>query len=211
MNNQINNKSVEDVLDAYYSNATPTTINLVEWIKKYPEYKEELIDFTIAWSLVDASPQEKVSRFGNDLHLQPDEPIAPRLLSELRYSHPRPKINRPSISSLVAEGRTVGLSIDQFANLMELSAAILRKLDRRLIRYQRIPLQIIEGLAHIIRREVIAIARYLNQPPLQAPGAHKSNQKPYIAAQEDFFDVVRNDPDLSDEKRDRWLALEPPS
>ena len=113
---------------------------------------------------------------------------------------------------LLAQGRASGRSIDQLADDLEFSAAIIRKLDRRLIRYATIPLQLIEGLARILQCNVITIARYLSSPATLIPGAsYKAERMPGLAAQQDYFDAVRNDPELNEDRRQRWLSLEQPA
>jgi hypothetical protein len=110
---------------------------------------------------------------------------------------------------LLAQGRSCGLSsLDQLADRVELSAALVRKLDRRLIRYTSIPLQLIETFAHILRRDVVTIARYLNGSPTLITGAsYKAKQAPGLTGQQDFVEAVRHDPELSEDRRRQWLSL----
>jgi hypothetical protein len=39
---------------------------------------------------------------------------------------------------------------------------------------------------------------------------YRANRPPSLGEQEDFFEAVRNDTNITEERRQRWLALESP-
>ncbi|MCZ7573945.1 MAG: hypothetical protein M5U01_35790 [Ardenticatenaceae bacterium] len=116
--------------------------------------------------------------------------------------------DRP-ISGLVAEAQARGASIEDLAERAEMSVPLVGKLDRRLIRYPSIPLAAIKALAQALDRTITAVARYLQgRPRFALQARYWANQVPTLSTQEDFFDAVRNDTALSEERRQHWLALQ---
>ncbi len=86
--------------------------------------------------------------------------------------------------------------------------ALIRKLDRRLLRYASIPQEAIDLLAQTLRQQISVITQYLQGGPTLAQGAsYRSEKAPALVEQEDFFEAVRNDRTLSDEQRHFWLSL----
>lgn len=199
-------EEVQDLLDAYVAAVEgPSVAALAEWIRRYPRYERELTEFTVAWSLSETLPPAA------DVEAIPAGALAERGLARVR------EILEPAqeaaIDSLSAAGTARGLSIQQLAQRTGLSLVLLRMLDRRLIRFSSIPREAIDAIAGAIGHEAAAVARYLQRAPTLAPGAsYYAEQAPRLAGraeQEDFFEAVRDDPDLDDEQRERWLALAP--
>jgi len=54
-------RPLEDVLNEYVATEhKPNHKELKRWIKQYPEYKQELIEFTVNWGLMEHIPQSEV-------------------------------------------------------------------------------------------------------------------------------------------------------
>ena len=210
MNKPSGREKLEDVLDAYVASGADPNDPLDEWIRLYPEYERELIEFAVSWSLMKSLPPapdaEEVdedtlvlrgmSVVQNLLHAQSLEPVSGPVVP---------------FASLVEEGRARGFKPRQLAQEVELGDSVLRKLDRRLIRYASIPKKLIESLAKVIQSETTRVAAYLQQSPtLVTTMEHRSEQAPVLTDQEDFFDAVRADPTIKREHAARWLELERP-
>ena len=57
MTHHVERINLEDVLDAYVSEVqTPSHAALVEWIRRYPQFAQELTDFTVAWIRMETLP-----------------------------------------------------------------------------------------------------------------------------------------------------------
>lgn len=211
MNDFSGRDELEDVLNAYMAAAsTPNAESLAEWIRRYPQYERELTEFAVAWSRTRWFPAVQRPSDDDDTSAQRAMRTVQAVLHEKAASLPSSQQQQHPIDSLLAEARSHGLSMDQLADRIELSAALVRKLDRRLIRYVSMPLAVIENLAGVVERQVLAVARYLDGAPVAAQGArYRAERAPALADQEDFFDAVQNDPELSEERRGRWLALKP--
>jgi len=201
---------LQDILDAYVAAApAPTPATLTAWIKRYPQYARELTAFTVTWSLSETLP------LAPEVQIIPVETLAQRGMDRVhavlaRQDTPATAQVTPAITGLAAEAQARGLSLHAMATEAGLSVVLLRMLDRRLIRIASIPREVVEALAGAIGRETTAVAQYLQGAPTLAQGAsYYSEAPPALAAQEDFFAAVRDAPDLDEDTRARWLALEP--
>lgn len=199
---------LEDVLDAYVASDVGPNGALDEWIRRYPEYEQELTEFAVSWSLMESlPPAPDAEEVDEDILVLRGMSIVQNLL----HGHSLESASEPvaSLESLIAEGRSHGLEPRQLAQAAGLGDSLLRKLDRRLIRYASIPQEAIAGLAGVIKRGAESVAVYLQQSPTSVVATeHRSEQAPVLNEPEDFFDAVRADPTISPEHAARWLELE---
>ncbi len=199
---------LEDVLDAFVASDVNPNEALDEWIRRYPEYEQELTDFAVSWSLMRSLPPapdaEEVDE--NTLVLR-----GMSIVQNLLHSQPIESASESVVpfESLVAEGRVHGLEPRQLAQATKLGDSLLGKLNRRLIRYASIPQVLIKSLAEAIQSTPAGVAAYLQQSPTFAVAVeHRSEQAPVLIEQEDFFDAVRAAPTISREHAEHWLKFE---
>ncbi len=211
MNDPLRLANLNDVLDAYMAaTQNPSREILTEWIRKYPQYEKELTDFTVVWIQMESFPPAEREELDEDILVLRGMSVVQNLLHKIKARPTVEQQPRYSIESLIAEGRSQGLQPAQIADLLKLSVALLRKLDRRLILFISIPLELIEAIASSINREILSVAEYLQGEPILPKKAHyKAEQTPFVSEQRDFFDEVRSDQEISEEHRDRWLEMEP--
>jgi hypothetical protein len=206
-----NRKTIKEILNAYVATAqAPSHSKLLEWIRRYPEYEQQLTDFTISWSLMTSLPPAKAAEEVKE------NVLVSRAMniawSRLQHSAKEPE-RKPesSMDGLLAEGRQLGLSISRVAEICQLGVTIVRKLDLRLVAYKSIPHRLIERLAHAIGRSDEVIRDYLQLPMRLPTGAeYRSQSSPQLAAEpEDFFEAIRLDPTIKQEWRSFWLSSAP--
>ena len=208
MNNQTDDEMLDAALDAFLaSEADPNGPALDEWIRRYPQYARELTEFAATWTLMRCLPPSPDAPEVNEESLvRRGMAVVQPLLDGQGLTAPA----TPPLASLLEAGRGRGLAPRQLAQAAGLGDSLLRKLDRRLIRYTSIPREAIEALAAVLQREAEAVAQYLQQGPTFAAAAqHRAEQAPQLAEPEDFFSAVRSDPTMPEERRARWLALAP--
>ena len=208
MNNPNGLERLEDVLDAYVASDSGPYASLDDWIRRYPQYEQELTEFAISWSLMESLPPSPDTKEVNEgtLVLRGMSVVQNLLHAQSLESGSVPV---PPFESLLAEGRLRGLEPHQLARVARLGDSLLRKLDRRLIRYTSIPTDVIGALAEAIRTDGASISAYLQQGPALATATeHRSEQAPVLGDPENFFDAVRADPTISPEDAARWLELE---
>jgi hypothetical protein len=113
------------------------------------------------------------------------------------------------IESLLSSAKQLGLDAPALADKTGLSVVLVTKLDRRLIAHLRVPEKVFEVLANALRVTSEAISAYLEQPPALATEARfRAKENPRIQEQQDFFEAVRTDKSISEERRANLLALE---
>lgn len=211
MNDQMERERLEDVLDAFVaSEGNPSSASLAEWIRRYPQYERELTEFAASWSLMKwLPPSPDAEEVDEETLVLRGMSVVQNLLHRQEQGAAPPETVAP-ITSLLDEGRARGLTPRQLAQAAGLGEILLRKLDRRLVRYASIPREAVEALAAALRREAQSVAAYLQQRPKFAAVAHyRAELAPELAEPEDFFTAVRADPTMTDEQRARWLALAP--
>ena len=199
---------LEDVLDAFVASDVNPNEALGEWIRRYPQYEQELTEFAVSWSLMRSLPAAP------DAEEVDEDTLVLRgmsIVQNLLHSQSMESVSESVVpfESLIAEGRIRGWEPRQFAQKAELGVILLRKLDRRLICYASIPPDAIKNLADSIKRKASSIAVYLQQnPTFAAATEYRSEQTPVLIQQENFFDAVRADRTISPEHAARWLELE---
>jgi hypothetical protein len=209
MNDRTDQEALEAVLEAYVASADdPNHASLVEWIRRYPHYERELTEVAVAWSQMERLPPAPRAR-----ELETDILVlrGMSIFQNVRHRQMAERGEEQSIDGIVATASQRGLSIDKLADLLELTVALVRKVDLRRFAYVRLPNQLKDAVASVLDCTRAVVERYLQGPPRFARGVrHKADQAPSPPAQEDFFDAVRRDPDLTEDRRRRWLDLEPP-
>ena len=208
MNNPNSLDRLEDVLDAYVASADGPAASLDDWIRRYPQYEQELTEFAISWSMMESLPSEPdTEEVSVDTLVLRGMSVVQNLLHG--QSLKTTSVSVPPFESLLSEGRVQGLEPRQFAQASRLGVSLLRKLDRRLIRYASIPRDAIRGLADALRSDEASVSTYLRLGPALAPTTeHRSEQAPALTEPEDFFDAVRADPTISPGDAAHWLEIQ---
>lgn len=195
-----------DVLDEYVGAGVGSPEKLREWIRRYPQFETELRDFTAAWMLTSAGEEEALE--ANALSEEVKErdhlrgmSIVQNLLHQLDNGSAEPE------STLAAECQRLGRDLQGVAEEADLGVPVFRKLDRRQIVVESIPEQVLTILANILGRTVVFVRSCLRGPPRPAGALHHSDKAPELVKPQDFFEAVRLDPDMPEERRSRWMAL----
>ena len=199
---------LEDVLNDYVSTEqNPSHEGLKKWIQQYPEYKRELTEFTVNWSLMEHLPHVL------EPHEVNQETLVLRAMSivedRLHAAKERVKITEAIGNDLLATCKNSGLDVDAMATRCRVSVPIMMKLSRRFIEYSTIPQELIECIAAALNRSTQAVIDYLRRP-ISAKGIQFSakNTPKLPNKQEDFFELVRSDQTLEEELQHYWSSLE---
>jgi len=131
------------------------------------------------------------------------------VLKDLKAGLGQPESVTVAISGLIAKAQERGLDTIALADKTGLSVVLVTKLDRRILAFKSIPRQLLRALADVLESTLSAIAEYLQQPQVFAAGARfRADESPRVPEQQDFFDAVRTDKSISEERRAALLALE---
>ena len=211
MNNSIGQYFLEEVLDAYIATTTkPSRDALAEWVKRYPQYADELAEFTLAWIQSEFSTEAEEGLEISSRRIQLGVDMTRKVYEQRLVDGDKQSPQDNSLlDSLLRAASFVGLSADQFKDECNLSMAMMRRIENRLILVESIPLDLIQRIAQTIHRSVQDILSYLNQPPVIPTGLrYKSHQQPKINQRESFFDALRGDNTLDEDQRNYWLSFE---
>lgn len=202
---------IEDVFDALVASAdSPEPAVIDQWIRDYPQFESELVDFMTSWTLMrsavsldpDYPPETETERRDEDAFVLRGMSIVQNLLHE---NSQRDDASYP-LKSLLGAAKAAGMSLNAVACAVHLGAAVVRKLDRRLIRFASIPKDAIVSIAEAVRHPVEAVSEYLQRPPTFAAGAqYRASRMPQLSEPEDFIVAVQRDPTMSPADRGRWL------
>lgn len=200
---------LEDVLNEYVQcEVKPSHAALEKWIKEYPEYKKELVEFTVSWTLMtDLSSSADVDEVSPDILLL----RAMSVVEDRLYAHRQKKsASQPLVSDLLKEAKRLGLTVEMIASKVDMSAQMVTKLARRHIAYPTIPDEAINRFSAVCEMRKDDLKLYFQRPIVVAQQARftaKSGPK-VPSSSEDFFDAIRNDRSLDDNQRSFWLSFE---
>jgi len=105
----------------------------------------------------------------------------------------------------------VGESFETIGKKTRLSTHIVRKLNKRQITPETIPKRLFQLFAELLSLPFEVIERFSTGPPVISSGSYKADSAPKFPAQSDFADLIKYDPDLSDEDKEYWLSIPPAS
>lgn len=200
---------LSDVLNEFVmAEEYPTRAALEEWVRKYPQFEHELVDFALTWMAEETLPEptplanEEYERIVNRAMSQVEN-----LLYQRDQSHaPTIEPERPPLSSLIQSACEIGLSIVDFTKACQLDHALMVKLEGRYILPSSIPNKLIELIANALRRKAQEVITFIARPPQVIPRAsYSSRDTPQVGAQEVFAIAVRSS-SLSHTQKDYWLA-----
>lgn len=204
--------TLDDVLDAYVSNnPSPSKEALTDWIRRYPHYRRQLIDFTVNWARIEQLPSfSDINEVDEEALVQQGMTVVQKLLRQRReHKLADEDDERAVVTSLLAEGRKRNHSIWEIAKRYRLGVASIRKLDRRYISYHTIPAEVIAALAESTGLVFETVSDYLKGAPKLAPGMrYRTEQRPAIAEKQGFFEAIRSDTTMDEADRAYWLAFE---
>lgn len=195
-----------DVFDELVaSEPLPSAGVLDRWIRRYPQFEQELIEFVASWSLMESAavPEYPSTDATHSTLVLRGMSIVQNLLHD-RSSESQ---SRTTLDGLLSTARAAGTTLAELAAITHLGEVVLRKLDRRLIRLSSIPDEVMNAVAAALNASVAAVRSYLQGPPSLATNTHyHAAQTPTLAQEEDFATAVRNDPTMTEADRARWLS-----
>jgi hypothetical protein len=211
MNNPIGQYSLEEVLDAYVAATTkPSREKLAEWVKRFPQYADELADFTVAWIQTEHFPENREMSVDPNTRNHIGMEMARRVYERRIAEHDaQTSYVHSHLDSLLKAGTEAGLSADQLKDEFNLSMVMMRKMENRFLLSETIPADLIQRMAQTLKRNIQEVLSYLNQEPMIPDGVRlKSHQSPKIGQKESFFDALRKDDSLNEDQRTYWLSFE---
>ncbi|HEX2909860.1 MAG TPA: hypothetical protein VH186_03560 [Chloroflexia bacterium] len=204
--------SLDYILNEYISSPQfPAYANLLEWIRLYPQFEKELTDFTVSGSVMGTLPHaEKLNEDLDEKLMNRGMSIVQNLLYNKKKEQAVQDARNKEFKGIAEERKKQGSSLQNLAEHSRLSAALMAKLEQRLILPVTIPSEVSENIARELNVPYHLINKQFHGDPWLGSNANRlSDERPKLASQTSFFDEVRNDRTIKEEDRQYWLALEP--
>lgn len=179
--------------------APPAGEQLREWLRQYPTYKQDIIDYVTAWVDTEACAEapapspEAVNRVVNRTMSR---------VQQLLHEADRPQTIHDLLAAVAAAGHTP----ESFQRTTGIDDTIFASLAERLVRPATIPALIVRDFAQNLHRTLDTLRDYFRLPPRLAT-ANKAKSQPN-AAQVDFAYLVSQS-ELPEPERRKWLAEAP--
>lgn len=206
MMSQNEKPTLDDVLNEFVAtHEKPTAEALESWAARYPQFRNELIDFAASWI------EQLVLPPAPELSVEEEKRLMDRAMSHVqnvvfkRDKSRASQIEDRSISSLTGEAQRAGMDGQEFAQGCELDLALVTKLNNRQIKPLSIPALLVDCIARLLETSAEAVAEYLARPPRALGGrAFLARGKPQRAEQQSFAEAVRTS-SLGKAEKARWL------
>ncbi|REJ76220.1 MAG: hypothetical protein DWQ47_11440 [Acidobacteria bacterium] len=197
-------ESLEEVLEGY-AVETPKGNDpevLQEWIREYPEFADELMDFAATRSRIDHMPDPVLSPEDEGAARSRGAAAMKSVLGELA--------DRESsrISDLIKTAEEKGLDRTVLAMKLDMSVTFLLKLNRRAIKAASIPQGLVEKISTELGVAAESVRTYFELPQRAAGSEFKASDRPESPDQEDFAKAVELDLHLSPGQKDSLLKLQ---
>lgn len=198
---------LDEVLNEFVAQSEQPTAEVLEaFSKRYPRYRDELIEFAAAWAEQLVLPPVK------ELTADQEKVLVDRAMSHatnVTFNRDQGAQGVPegvkTIGSLTDEAKRMGFSVPEFAEACGLDLALITKLNNRQIRPDTIPSRLISHMAQLIERTTLAVEEYLDLPPGRGTAiAYLSRKKPESTNQQGFADAMKGS-SLSNAEKARWL------
>lgn len=198
--------TLNDVLNEFVAAyEKPTAEALESWAVRYPQFRNELVDFAASWAAQLVLPPAQ------ELSAEEEKLLVDRAMSHVQnVAYKRSETGAAqtedrSINSLTVEAKREGMNAQEFAKACGLDLALVTKLNNRQIRPQSIPARLVSHIARLLSATVDAVSAYLTAPPQALAGrSFLARGKPQSAEQQSFADAVRAS-SLSEPEKARWL------
>ena len=199
--------TLDDALNTFVQqNDRPTAENVQEWVNRYPQFRQDLVEFAAVWA------EQLVLPPAEEIGAEAEKLLVDRAMSHvLNVAYSRDVQTRDEaasddpVDSLTQDAQRAGFSPLQLGKACGLDIGLLSKLNNRQILPATIPAKLIRLLADHLHKTIAAIKAYFAKPPVAATGkAFLARGKPTYTGQQRFADAVRLS-SLSDEEKTRWL------
>lgn len=191
---------LQSVLDKMFASEKEFTFEVVRrWQTRYPHFKWEIAEAVSDWREFEFFALET-------------EELEELLLSEiaenamrkvLKHTHSQPI---EAIKNLRDLAEKHGVKRESLLEKLGVSETIMRKIERRNLK--EIPHFIEKKIAEILNVSVESLQAFFNLPAtLPKAARYKSKNAPQTQPKQSFAEAVHNDPELTDEEKQKLLNL----
>ena len=208
MKNTKENILLDDVLD-YYLTATEENGRdvLEEVVRLYPQYELDLREFAAHQKIFGRIPPREYTAEADELLTMRAVSVVQNLLYQQRQEKALDATIEEGFTGLRDEIEKRYASAEEFYEKTWLSEGIIWTLDDRQVDFASIPQKAIENIAKALGRVAAIISAYLQGAMRMEPSHYKAEKVPEVSHLCHFSELVRLDPDLSEERKEFWVSL----
>lgn len=184
-------------------NVVPTHEHLVQWIRRYPQFSEELADYFAEWAVQEEMGDDDVAESRSERFTNVGVSHALNILHARKAKvTPAPETKAMTLAQLC---KAAGLSFASLGQRIGLDEELVMKLELCRIVLSGIPRRLVRRLAETLGVSIAEIWHVLSAPPrvTSKGGLQKSRHRAQIKT-ESFEDAIRAS-SLSLETRNEWL------
>ena len=202
-----NETTLDDALNTFVAaNERPTPENLQEWVKRYPQFQQDLVEFAAVWA------EQLLLPRAPDIGSEAEKILIDRAMSHVlnvayrqEMQAQKDSANDKPVVNLIGEAQRAKMNAQQFAEACDLDLVLLSKLNNCQFEPESIPRELIRRVGQLLQKPFAVIAAYLSKPPQAVTGkTFLSRSKPGSALRQSFVDAVRTS-SLTDKKKAHWL------
>lgn len=217
MNNDKKSFEFDDLINDFLADleAGDATKIIENYIRDFPEYEAELVEAAAYQRTVAELPERQYTGEEEEMLRSRTNSVVQNLLYKYRLngSSAQAEIEQPSetspINDLFEVIQRKGFTLQTFARAVRLSEDLIEAFNTREVRFGSIVRQAIKNVASALEFAESQIDNYLLRGANPQPSHLKAVEAPQFAAQMEFLEIIKYDPDLSDEDKQYWLAQKP--
>ena len=190
---------------------------LEKFIRDFPEFEIDFIEAAAYKRTVSEMPEREYSKEEEEKLTLRTQSVVQNLLYKYRRNEAAEQSLTNKVDDVVIEPivdlaeeiERKGFTTKTFARAARLPEDIIDSFNTREVRYGSIVRQAIKNVAAILRVPIQIIDDYLLQAANPSRMHAKADEPPRFASQMEFLEIIKYDPDLSDEDKQYWLTQKP--
>ncbi len=196
-------RDIDSVLLEYDTAADqPGGTKLADWIARYPEYQDDLIDYAYYNFVFQKGESYRRTDAKAAGYLTLAGVVRERMMAEGLYAAGR---SADPLKGILIAARAQSIEPPELARRIGIGLPVVIKLDRRLIRPSTIPVELVSRIAKELQAFVSDVSAYLRRPLTLSPQAnYRASSAPQVSAAQDFLDALNACADVSAEQKEFW-------
>ena len=181
---------LEEFASCLLEDDSPETVSL--FMKKYPEYAEDILEYAVALVMNKHSSDEPF--------LNPEE-RSQFLSRATQIFRQVTRSKTQALKSLSQRVEEVGLGFDQFKEKTGISRFILLNLDQKVVEVSSIPSKVLKSIEEILTIPQDVLNNYLSGVTPTQGMNYKASAAPISTNKTSFEEILRQDSSLSEQDR----------
>lgn len=207
----------DDLINDFFASLETGDENQVleNYINDFPEFETKFLEAAAYHRTVSETPECEYSKDEEEILTLRTQSIVQNLLYKYRLKDLFQQSRTEKVDDIAAivdlngEIEKKGFTTKSFASAARLPEDVIEAFNSREVRFGSIVRQAIKNVASVLGFSEETIDIYLLQSPNPQPMHARADEQPQFASQMEFLEIIKYDPDLSDEDKQYWLEQKP--